>query len=153
MQTDEMLERLRDIRLPPIPSAPPPPWLFLSGAALALIVIGALLALRFGRSGWRGEARSGFAALAARGEDPEALAEAAKLLRRVALRRLGPEAAKLTGEAWLKRLDELFRTEFFTQGAGRVFGAALYGPSPGPVAPALRGLAALTSGPFGRPKP
>lgn len=146
LETEELLEKMRDLALPPIPTAPPVPWVFLTLAALALAAVGILLVRRFGVAGWRREAREGFAALAAKGEDPEALTEAAKLLRRIALKTIGPEAAKLGGEDWLKRLDGLFGTDFFTAGAGRVFGAAIYAPQPPASGPILKALADLAAG-------
>lgn len=146
LETEELLEKMRDLALPPIPTAPPVPWGFLALTALALIAIGILLTLRFGGPSWRREARAQFAALAAQGDRPEALTEAARLLRRVALKSLGPEAAKLTGEDWLKRLDGLFKTDFFTVGAGRVFGEGLYAANPPPGGPILKALADLAGG-------
>ncbi|MDD2867354.1 DUF4381 domain-containing protein [Neomegalonema sp.] len=144
METEELLERMRDLALPPIPTAAPVPWGFLILAALALAALGALLALRLRSRDWRREARAQFAALAAQpGGRPEALTEAARLLRRVALKSAGPEAARLTGEPWLQRLDEIFGADFFTSGAGRVFGAELYAADPPPAGPILEGLAAL----------
>ncbi|WP_018633581.1 DUF4381 domain-containing protein [Neomegalonema perideroedes] len=154
METEELLERMRDLAAPPIPTAAPVPWGFLLLAVLALAALGLLLALRLRARDWRREARARFAALAAQSERPgdpsEALTEAARLLRRVALRSAGPEAAKLTGEAWLKRLDEIFGADFFTAGAGRVFGAELYAADPPPAGPILAGLAKLAQGRIAR---
>ena len=49
----------------------------------------------------------------------------ARLLRQI-VRRLDGNAPFAEGPAWLARLDQVFATRFFTQGAGRCFGAALY---------------------------
>ena len=39
---------------------------------------------------------------------------------------VGDDAAHARGAAWLQRLDKVFETNFFTQGAGTAFGEALY---------------------------
>lgn len=53
------------------------------------------------------------------------LAIQARVLREFAVT-LDPSAALLRGEAWLSRLDTILRTNYFTQGPGRVFGEDLY---------------------------
>ncbi len=150
METEALLEKMRDLALPPIPSAPPVPWGVLILAALALAALGLLLATRLRARDWRREARARFAALAARSGEPEALTEAARLLRRLALKRSGPEAAKLAGEPWLAYLDGLFGADFFTAGAGRVFGAGIYAADPPPAGPILERLAELAQGRLAR---
>jgi hypothetical protein len=74
----------------------------------------------------------------------ESLLAQAKLLRRLAATLMGAEAAKLHGHAWLERLDSLLATDFFTAGAGRIFGAALYSrqamPDTSDIAAQLRQL-------------
>lgn len=49
----------------------------------------------------------------------------ARLLRLI-MRKLDGPAARTEGTEWLARLDQVFATRFFTQGAGCCFGAALY---------------------------
>jgi hypothetical protein len=100
-------------------------------AAAALGFLAALLVglVRYGRSRSRATIRR--AALAeltrSRGLDPEArLLAQARLLRRLG-RTLGGEAeSRAAGAAWAARLDGLFRTDFFTRGAGRVLTDGLY---------------------------
>ena len=100
-------------------------------AAAALGFLAALLVglVRYGRSRSRATIRR--AALAeltrSRGLDPEArLLAQARLLRRLG-RTLGGEAeSRAAGADWAARLDGLFRTDFFTRGAGRVLTDGLY---------------------------
>lgn len=57
----------------------------------------------------------------------DSLQQTAVLLKRIALTTGGRESTQhLSGEPWLKHLDKLFATDFFTLGDGRVFGTALY---------------------------
>ncbi|GJE49461.1 hypothetical protein GOFOIKOB_2497 [Methylobacterium tardum] len=100
-------------------------------AAAALGFLAALLVglVRYGRSRSRATIRR--AALAeltrSRGLDPEArLLAQARLLRRLG-RTLGGEAeSRAAGADWAARLDGLFKTDFFTRGAGRVLADGLY---------------------------
>jgi len=100
-------------------------------AAAALGFLAALLVglVRYGRSRSRATIRR--AALAeltrSRGLDPEArLLAQARLLRRLG-RTLGGDAeSRAAGADWAARLDGLFRTDFFTRGAGRVLTDGLY---------------------------
>lgn len=145
MEKVDALAALRDIHIP----QPPPglsPWptiAALAVIALALLLLGVLVA-RW-RNCWTRAMRDHLAAL-----DPasdNATAEAAKLLRRAAISRLGPSVARLQGAEWLAALDGLFRTRFFSAGAGRAFGEALYArpsdePTPATLLSELRRLAA-----------
>lgn len=73
----------------------------------------------------------------------EALRAQAMLLRRIA-RTVGGEATmQHRGEAWLAALDSIFGTRFFTQGAGRCFGEALYATGAPDVIAVQCGLEAL----------
>jgi hypothetical protein len=100
-------------------------------AAAALGFLAALLVglVRYGRSRSRATIRrAALAELArSRGLDPEArLLAQARLLRRLG-RTLGGEAeSRASGADWAARLDGLFRTDFFTRGAGRVLADGLY---------------------------
>lgn len=125
---------LRDIHLPPAVSWWPPAlgwWLLL---ALALVLGGAVLWLR-----WRARQpvplrRAALTELAAiesrwqQSQDPRELVYAlSALLRRIAVS-LHPRArtASMTGTAWLAFLDEASGSREFSQGAGQVFGQSLY---------------------------
>ena len=70
----------------------------------------------------------------------------ARLLRQI-MRKLDGPGARAEGADWLARLDQVFATRFFTQGAGRCFGTALYeraGDQPGSEVDAM--LAKLLAG-------
>lgn len=106
----------------------------LQGEVVAAAALGFLAALLVGlvRYG-RGRARAGIrrAALAelarSRNLDPEArLVAQARLLRRLGRTLGGETEARATGADWAARLDALFRTDFFTRGAGRVLADGLY---------------------------
>ena len=102
------------------------------GEVVAAAALGFLAALLVGLVRYaRGRARmslrrTALAELArSRGLDPESrLVAQARLLRRLG-RTLGDDAGA-TGTAWAARLDLLFRTDFFTRGAGRVLADGLY---------------------------
>ncbi|SEH67605.1 protein of unknown function [Methylobacterium sp. 275MFSha3.1] len=110
------------------------------GEVVAAAALGFLAALLVGLVRYaRGRARATLrrAALAelarSRGLDPEArLVAQARLLRRLdrSLDRSGEAEAgtgtRATGPDWAARLDGLFRTDFFTRGAGRVLADGLY---------------------------
>ena len=61
---------------------------------------------------------------------PSATSKRADEAELVARTVAGDETRQLTGEAWLGKLDSIFVTQFFTCGAGRCFGDALYAPGP-----------------------
>jgi hypothetical protein len=121
-----LLETMHPMREPPPPDAITPYLLVLAvgcvaGVALFLVT----WRLRHRRAALRTAADA--ALEAARGLAPaDRIAAQARLLRRV-VRSVGGEAAASTyGDAWLQRLDDVFATNFFTAGAGIVFGDALY---------------------------
>jgi len=121
------LETLRDIHLPPEPSAWPPAvgWWFV----IALLCIAGLLAptirLRTGRFLQRRRDLASWRALAgrAKGNDPTAAAELSVLMRSIAVRRHTDAApAGLTGGAWLDFLESTSPENAaggFTDGPGR----------------------------------
>ena len=122
------LEQLRGLHLPGGAAGA------LQGEVVAAAALGFLAALLVGlvRYG-RGRARGGIrrAALAelarSRNLDPEArLVAQARLLRRLGRTLGGETEARATGADWAARLDALFRTDFFTRGAGRVLADGLY---------------------------
>lgn len=102
-------------------------------AAAALGFLAALLVglVRYGRGRARATLRRAALAELARSRvlDPEArLVAQARLLRRLdrSLDRSGATGTRATGADWAARLDGLFRTDFFTRGAGRVLADGLY---------------------------
>lgn len=124
----DLLNNLRDIHAPPQVSWwPPAPgwWLLL------VVIIAALLLwwkLRHARP-WRRSALRELRELEREfrttGDVVSCVAQVSVLLRRVALSISAPVAA-LTGDAWLKYLDELGRTKEFSSGIGRVLISAPY---------------------------
>ena len=74
------------------------------------------------RTAWRRQVSAELNAIEQLAKDNTALAwqELARLLRRLALYANGSRAvARLTGEAWLISLDQLFGAALFTEGSGR----------------------------------
>lgn len=122
------LSDLRDIHTPPMPEGLSA-WPIVAAVLLLLLLVAlaAWLALR-PRRRWAREAATKFRDIGA--TEPETmLLDAAKVLRQVAILRLGAAAGRLRGEDWLLALNRLFRTRFFSSGAGRIFGSELYDPT------------------------
>jgi hypothetical protein len=105
----------------------------IAAAALAgcLCALALMAWLRVRPLRWRAVRRSALAGLAlSRSLDPgERLAAQAALLRRVVRATEGEAPGRLRDGDWLACLDRVFSTSFFTSGAGRAFGEALYRPS------------------------
>lgn len=141
---DELLGKLRDIHAPPVPAG------LSNGPVIAAVVIALMaivvmwIVLAHWRHGWKRQAIVALASCAAHPPD-QALAQAAALLRRIAVLSGGSHVTKLTGDAWLLELDRQFYTRFFSRGDGRAFGSALYAskPSPADVTHILGGVQSL----------
>lgn len=56
----------------------------------------------------------------------------ARILRDIAIA-FDPGSAFLVGEEWLCKLDNIFRTNYFTVDSGRIFGEELYKPGYSPA--------------------
>lgn len=121
-----LLETLHPLREPPAPdSIMPYLVVVLLGVVLAGAAVLVLIAARRRRGRIHAAAQAELAA--ARGLSvPERLAVQAMVLRRVARQVGGEPTVKAQGAAWLERLDGIFATQFFTRGAGQVYGAGLY---------------------------
>jgi hypothetical protein len=131
--TPQQALQLRDIHLPGAPAfwPPAPGWWLLAAMLLALLVWLTLIALR--RYRIRRQRRRVLSALAslehqlASEGTPDALAHMSVLLRRLALMRFPRQhVAALTGNAWLRFLDESGGDGQFTQGPGRLLATAPY---------------------------
>jgi hypothetical protein len=129
MDRTDGLASLRDLHMPPAPEAGAagPALVALALFSLAMFM---LIAWRVWQRwhGWRGATISAIGRIDT-SDAPVALAEMASILRRAALGRRGGGPAGLTGDDWLRHLDALFATRFFTTGDGRAFGDALYRPT------------------------
>ena len=121
-----LLETLHPLREPPAP-APIAPVLAMLAIGCVAAMLAFVVAWRVGRrrTAVRGAAAAALAASRALAP-PERLAAQAGLLRRLVRGALGEPAAREQGEAWLRRLDQMFETRFFTEDAGVVFGDPLY---------------------------
>lgn len=128
MPDANLLNNLRDIH-----SAPPPPWWPPApGWWLLLAVLFAVVLLgwrwRHARP-WRRQALRELQAVEREFQTTadvvNSVARLSVLVRRVAISVRAP-AASLTGEAWLKYLDELGRTQEFSGGIGRTLISAPY---------------------------
>ena len=132
METEDtatLLAQLKDIHLPAAPDAPNlwPVYLSLAVCAAALLVF--MLRLLKKRQTWTTEA---LASLHSIKQQEHALQKTAVLLKRIALtveehdKVQGQSIKRLHGDEWLAYLDGFYNTNFFSHGAGRVFGDALY---------------------------
>ena len=132
METEDtatLLAQLKDIHLPAAPDAPNlwPVYLSLAVCAAALLVF--MLRLLKKRQTWTTEA---LASLNSIKHQEYALQKTAVLLKRIALtveehnKAQGRSFKRLHGDEWLTYLDGFYNTDFFSHGAGRVFGNALY---------------------------
>lgn len=147
------LAGLRDLHLPPTAAAPPPDLLeALARPGVGGLLLGVLgvLALVYWQRRRRAPARrrlqeiAGLAAAhAVDGNAPRLLAGLGRLLRAQAILKHGPDAAALTGDAWLRWLDAHAPANAdaaFSRGVGRVL---LDGPFRPPDAAVALDRAAL----------
>lgn len=117
----ELLKTLRDIH-EPLPPEPGWPWAILA-TVLAIVLVTMLLLIRKKRKATEIEQQIE----AARGEPyQQALTRLARLLRKYAPTELTSGSTPPRGDAWLQHLDTYFKTNYFSQDAGRIFGLALY---------------------------
>jgi hypothetical protein len=135
---------LRDIHLPPEPSwwPPAPGWWVLAIVLLALVAFAAWHALRAWRARRRRKALLAAFDRASSLMDPLARVAAVSELLRRAARLRDPQAAALTGDAWLRFLDGDDAARAFSAGAGRALADAPFRTSlPAHEADALVALA------------
>lgn len=125
--------QLRDIHLPGAPAfwPPAPGWWLVAAVLLALLAWLTVAVLR--RYLIRRQCKRLFSALArlehrlASERTPDALAQISVLLRRLALMRFPrQQVAALTGNAWLRFLDESGGNGRFAEGPGRVLATGPY---------------------------
>ena len=121
-----LLETMHPMREPPAPEAITPYLILVSlGCIAALALLFAAWRVRHRGAALRAAAEASLAA-SRRLAPLDRLAAQANLLRRLVRGLGGDEAARAQGGAWLERLDHVFETSFFTQGAGAAYGEALY---------------------------
>jgi Domain of unknown function (DUF4381) len=124
--------QLRDIHLPPPPSwwPPAPGWWLLAALVLGLsIFCFVYLYKKIGRQRRRSALLAEFdrivAAAQAKNDAPQIAAALSAFLRRQSLR-AAPNAAALSGTAWLQHLDARSGTDEFSAGPGRALVEAPY---------------------------
>jgi hypothetical protein len=131
------LDRLNDIVPPPAPPwwPPAPAWYVVGALVLVLVTLLTWqLITRWNRNRYRREALAKLKALG----DNAPLAAVAELVKRVALACYPRDrVASLTGEEWLRFLDESGQTTAFAQGAGLALGDAEYAPGSQAASPEL----------------
>lgn len=124
--------QLRDIHLPAEPGwwPPAPGWWLLGALIIAAVIFVAIFAVKHYRAGR--QRRRILSMLAQLETDmarnsPDALARISSMLRRIALTRFPrTKVAALTGEAWLRFLDESGGNGRFRKGPGRVLASGPY---------------------------
>ena len=131
MTPEEILRDLRDIHLPEQAAEAASSGIVLW--PVALVLMAAVLAawqVRRRRTAWRREINDALDAIqqdADSGLTRQGWTRLAVLLRRLAMQQDGKTGvARLNGGAWLKRLDRLFGSDFFTDGPGRRVATCLY---------------------------
>ena len=141
MNPMDPLAELRDIVIPPPPSAWPwaPGWWIL--LILGLLLLGTSI-WWFWR--WRQRSRprrlalKQLAQLQQQAADPQTLRQLSQLLREVALQaHPWEQVACLNGRRWLEFLDRTGDTTQFTQGTGQILSEGPYRPPQEPLSPQL----------------
>lgn len=131
MTPEEILRELRDIHLPEMEAAASSTPLIL-WPALLVFVFGVIVLLLIWRRRaiWRADLLDGLDDIEASvkaGRQREAWAGLASLLKRLAIRQNGrDQVARLSGDAWLRKLDEMIEVNVFTEGPGRRLISAPY---------------------------
>lgn len=123
-EAEQLLNSLRDIQEPAAPEGVS--ILLIAANLLLLLVILAALIIRHRRKreSWRREALT--IIRKTRKLEPQAgLLSLAKLLRQIVHHRHN-HSSEHSGQAWLAQLDQEFRTQWFSQDNGRIFGETLY---------------------------
>ncbi len=132
------MSQVHDLALPdPVSYVPQTAGWYLVGVALAVLAVWVVVRLRARRRvhRYRRLALAELAALEAALGEPDrrsrALSEIPVLVKRVGLVTFSREdAASLSGDAWLARLDRSLGSDAFTRGPGRLLPLLAYG-SPG----------------------
>ena len=127
MTPEEILRDLRDIHLPSeeaVESVGAGIVLWPAMVVLLMAVLAGWMIWRR-RSDWRREALSQLERIerqAAAGQHREGWTALSTLLRRIAIRtsERPDDVAGLVGDAWLSKLDQLFATDTFAHGSGRL---------------------------------
>jgi hypothetical protein len=125
----KLVEMLHPMRPPPLPDSIVP--------GLVMLATGCLVAAASAGLAWHGRRRTSnlrASALSALAETrvlnpADRLAAQAAVLRWLAHALVGNSVARQQGGPWLASLDRCFRTDFFSAGAGTVYGDALYRPA------------------------
>jgi hypothetical protein len=130
--TPDSFASLRDIHLPePVSWWPPAPgWWIVCLLVAAFVLYGGYLLRSWRRKRlYRTLALRELQRLAGNADSRAVVQQIALLLKRVAIESFGrQEVARLTGEQWLRFLDQTAGTNQFTQGPGRALGENLYRP-------------------------
>lgn len=125
MDSQTLLAQLRDIRLP-TPPPPEPVWdLWLAALCLLAAFVVTVISMRRRAPTWQQEALSGLQRVS-RITDTSALPALARVVRQLAIHLGTPEVRHQSGIPYLQTLDQIFDTQFFTNGPGKVLGNALY---------------------------
>lgn len=135
MNPADPLAQLADIHLPdPVSAWPPAPGWWLLALLIIGLVIGAIVFLvqRYRKRAWRREALAYLRELQTRQDQlpgTDMASALSGLLKQVAITRFGRhQTASLSGDTWLRFLDDKGKTTAFTQGPGRALGDDIYRP-------------------------
>jgi len=124
--TAEILAQLRGLQMPEAP-VEPAIWPVILSIAILLLLLALLLFSRTRKqTTWAKQARQELETIALN-ENINALNQTAVLLKRIVITHdKSDEVKRLSGDRWLRYLDSFFKTRYFSEGNGQLFGSAQY---------------------------
>ena len=122
----EILAQLRGIQMPQAPAEPAIWPVILSLGILLLLLTAYLLSRARGQTTWAKQAKRELDTIEL-GKNTNALNQTAALLKRIVITHdKSNEIKHLSGDRWLRYLDSFFKTRYFSEGNGQLFGTAQY---------------------------
>jgi len=124
--TAELLAQLRGIQMPEAPAEPAVWPVFLSIGILLLLLAVYLISRTRKQITWAKQAKQELDTIQSN-ESNNALGQTAVLLKRIVITHDNSNDVKLlSGDRWLLYLDSFFKTRYFSEGNGQLFGSAQY---------------------------
>ena len=122
----EILAQLRGIQKPEAPVEPAIWPVTLSIGILLLLLAVLLFSHMRGKTTWAKQAKRELDTIEL-GKNTNAVNQTAALLKRIVITHdKSNEVKHLSGDRWLRYLDSFFKTRYFSEGNGQLFGTAQY---------------------------